>query len=126
MRAFALAPLAVSICFAQQQYRFVSLTEGTAYRYATAIQLSDNGSAIGTIQAVGQPVVFSRELGVVAPRSATSIRGINASGDIVGTLDGSRAFVARPPYDSPLDLNPVLGWTFGAANGINDYGDIVA
>jgi hypothetical protein len=125
MKALAIAQLTVSLCFAQQQYRFVPLTEGRAYRFATVTRLSDNGSAIGTVSSGRQPVVFSPELGVVAPTSVTSILDINASGDIVGTLDGTKAFVSRPPYDTPMNLNTVFGWFLGFADGINDQGDII-
>lgn len=125
MKALVIAQLTVSLCFAQQQYRFVPLTDGHAYRFATVTRLSDNGSAIGTVSSGNQPVVFSPELRVVAPRSVTSILDINAAGDIVGTMDGSKPFVSRPPYDTALNLNTVFGWILGVARGINDQGDVI-
>jgi hypothetical protein len=130
MRALAIAHFAIFVCWGQTQYRFESLNGGNIFRFASASQISDNGSVIGRVfRGDRQPAVFSPELGIVTPPLLIEIAGINASGDIVGTthLAGGSvaAFLSRPPYDRVINLNTVFGWASGSAIGINDAGDII-
>jgi hypothetical protein len=81
---------------------------------AVATMLNKNGIAIGLLNANGQAVVFSPELGVVAPTFASEIKGINASGDIVGTTFLGKAFVSVSPYDAFIDLSGLFPSSFNS------------
>jgi hypothetical protein len=135
MNVLTVALFTASLCSAQHLYRLRPLVE--TRKVQSFGGLSENGSVIGLYSSSSEPAVFSPELGVTQPRgsidgSVRVINRINASGDIVGQVRSERyccgyqPFLSRPPYDTLIDLSPILGWNYGSANDTNDRGDIVA
>ena len=124
-RALLLVFSGLSVCLAQPQYQFLSLTGSDVFRVASATRLSQSGSAIGQVDGDGKAAVFSRELGTIKPAYARQIKDINAAGDIIGVTNQQKPFLSRPPYDTYLDLSPVSGSENATPEAMNDRGDIV-
>ena len=119
-RILGLLLCTASLCVAQKQYDFVSLTGYEIHRFAAATKLSQNGTAIGRVDSDGAAAVFTRERGTLRLSFASTITGINALGDIVG---GSHSylgyFLSEAPYDTYFDLTGLYPFA------INDERDIL-
>jgi hypothetical protein len=124
LKALGLLLANISICLAQTQYEFVSLTGNEIHRFATATKFSQSGSAIGSVDSDGAAAVFSRQLGTVRLGFAQTVTGINAAGDIVGrsySFQGSFqvSFLSESPYNTYFELTDLHPFA------INDQRDIL-
>jgi hypothetical protein len=120
VKALGLLLASFSICPAQTQYDFVSLTGYELHRFATASKLSQSGTAIGRVDSDGAAAVFTRERGTMRLGFASTVNGINAAGDIVGFPHApSGSFLSEAPYDTYFDLVDLNAFA------INDERDIL-
>jgi hypothetical protein len=85
LKALGLLLASFSICPAQTQYDFVSLTGYEIHRFATDSKLSQSGTAVGRVDSDGAAAVFTQERGTLRLGFAATVTGINAAGDIVGS-----------------------------------------
>jgi hypothetical protein len=130
LKTLALFFANVSICLAQPQYEFVSLTGDEIHRYATATKFNQSGTAIGKVDSVGDAAVFTRERGTIMLGFADTITGINAEGDVIGSqkpyfLGG---FLSESPYNTYFglpDQDPTCFLHRPCGMAINDERDIL-
>jgi hypothetical protein len=118
--------LGAFVCAGQITYDFVSLTGNDIYTAATGRALNQNGVAIGYVDTDDKSVVFDPRLGTIHLTFAALLRGINASGDVIGTTGDGHPFLSHPPYTTYIDLSNVFGpQTITSVDAINDRGDMV-
>lgn len=99
---------------------------GTLNNKATAINQA--GVVAGTLGNVG--FVYSNGAVTLFGNNILSVNGINAKGNIVGTLTNGHGFICSGASHTITDLNSLVGseisntWTIAQATGINDHDTI--